>query len=265
MSVLDETLTTRTLGGLKIRSAAEANPHINALIYGNYGAGKTLLTGSADEVPEMRKVLFLDIEGGTFTLKHKFPTADVLRVTDWNQMGDIYSELKAGLAKEYKTIVVDSLTEAQFFNMSKVMRELVEAKPDRNEDVPDVREWQINQTQIKKFIRAYRDLPVTVLMTALMQEKKGPDGKLKKGPDLPGKLAHQVPALFDEVFYLYVKTLTHAQLGLEGDGTKEARLLLTGDTENAAGKDRSGKLPKIMIEPTMAKIWDRMMTEEKKA
>jgi hypothetical protein len=263
VSVLDQTLTTRSLGGLRIRPAADANPHINALIYGSYGAGKTLLAGSATEVPEMRKVLFLDIEGGTFSLKHSHPDVDVLRITGWNQMADIYKELKAGLAGEYNTLVVDSLTEAQYFNMSEIMRQLVESKPERNEDVPDLREWGINQTQIKKFIRAYRDLPITVIMTALMQEKKNPQtSTVKKGPDLPGKLSYQVPALFDEVFYLYVKTLTFQQLGEEGDGKREARLLLTGDTENAAGKDRSGKLPKIMVEPTMAKIWNKMMKEE---
>lgn len=262
MSVLDDTLRPGSLGGLKIRRAAEANPHLNVLLYGQYGAGKTLLAGSSDAVPEMRKVLFLDIEGGTFTLQHTFPNTDVLRITNWNQMADIYDELKAGLGKEYRTIVVDSLTEAQFFNMNEIMRQLVELKPDRNEDVPDVREWQINQTQIKKFIRKFRDLPVTVIMTALMQEKKTGSGTLKKGPDLPGKLAGQVPALFDEVWYLYVRTLTNQQLGLEGDGKKEARLLLTGDTENAAGKDRSGKLPKIMVEPTMQQIWTTMMQKE---
>jgi len=263
MTVLDQTLTTRNLGGLRIRQASEANPHFNVLLYGSYGAGKTLLAGTATEVEEMRKVLFLDIEGGTFTLKHSHPDVDVLRITSWNQMADIYKELKAGLAKEYRTLVVDSLTEAQYFNMTEIMRQLVENKPERNEDVPDLREWGINQTQIKRFIRSYRDLPVTVIMTALMQEKKNPaTSSIKKGPDLPGKLAYQVPALFDEVFYLYVKTLTFQQLGEEGEGKREARLLLTGDTENAAGKDRSGKLPKIMVEPTMQKIWTRMMTQK---
>jgi hypothetical protein len=236
------------------------------LIYGSYGAGKTLLAGSATEVPEMRKVLALDIEGGTFTLQHQHSDVDVIRITDWNQMADIYKELKAGLAKEYQTLIVDSLTEAQYFNMAEIMKQLVANKPERNEDVPDLREWGINQTQIKRFIRAFRDLPVTVIMTALMQEKKNPQtSAVKKGPDLPGKLSYQVPALFDEVFFLYVKTLTFAQLGREGDGKAEARLLLTGDTENAAGKDRSGKLPKIMIEPTMQKIWDRMTKEDNKS
>ena len=261
MSVLDQTLTPRTLGGLQIRPASAANPHLNMLIYGSYGAGKTLLAGSATEVPEMRKVLALDIEGGTFTLKHTYPDVDVVRIGNWNEMAGIYKELKAGLAKEYNTCLVDSLTEAQYFNMAEIMRQLVEGKPDRNPDVPDLREWGINQTQIKRFIRAFRDLPITVIMTALMQEKKNPQtSAVKKGPDLPGKLSYQVPALFDEVFYLYVKTLTFQQLGEEGDGKREARLLLTGDTENAAGKDRSGKLPKIMVEPSMQKLWTAMMT-----
>lgn len=260
MSVLDGTsiLTPSTIGKLTIRKAGQETPKINMLVYGPAGVGKTLLCGSADDVPEMRKVLFLDIEGGTFTLQHKFPNTDILRITNWNQLADVYAELKAGLHSEYNTIVVDSLTEAQIFNMAEIMRQLVEAKPDRSPDVPDIREWGINQTQVKRFIRAFRDLPVTVIMTALMKEDKNKlSGKVSKTPDLPGKLAGQVPALFDEVFYMYMKKLENE------DGVKEEkRLLLTGATEDTVGKDRSGKLPLVMIEPTMSKIYNTMMGRE---
>jgi hypothetical protein len=267
MTILeDEVLMPGQLGGLNVTKAIEANPHLNVLIYGEYGAGKTLLAGSADEVPEMRKVLFLDIEGGTFTLKHKYPNTEVVRITNWNQMADIYKELRAGLHIEYNTIVIDSLSEAQVFNMDEIMRQLVLLKPERNEDVPDIREWGINQKQVKRFIRLYRDLPVTVIMTALMKEDKLPDGARKKGADLPGKLANQVPALFDEVWYLYVRQLDAEQRGLgeEFEGKRQTRLLSTGATEKAAGKDRSGKLAPIIIEPSMASIWETMMKGDNK-
>lgn len=268
MSILEERLTPTSLGGLPIRKARDANPHINGLIYGEYGSGKTLLAATADDVPEMRKVLCLDIEGGTFTLKHPYPNVEVVRITNWNQMADIYNELRAGLHTDYNTCIIDSLTEAQYFNMSEVMRQLVEAKPDRNPDVPDVREWGINQTQIKRFIRLYRDLPMTVIMTALMAEKTNKQtGETKKGADLPGKLAGQVPALFDEVWMLYVKSLTNEQLGITGPKVdpqekKEVRILSTGATATSMGKDRSGKLPKFMVNPTMPQIWNIMQGKE---
>ena len=145
------------------------------------------------------------------------------------------------------------------------MRQLVANKPDRSEDVPDVREWGINQTQIKRFIRYYRDLPATVIMTALMQERTDKTtGVTKQQVDLPGKLANQVPALFDEVWYLYVKEVTRAALKLEGDPDEkmEVRLLSTGMTAKTTGKDRSGRLPKVMINPTMKQIWNKMNGSE---
>jgi hypothetical protein len=262
VSILDETLTPTSIGGLPIRKAGSDNPKLNMLIYGNYGAGKTLLAGTADAVPEMRKVLFLDIEGGTFTLKHKFPNTDVLRITNWNQMADIYDELRAGLHSEYNTIVIDSLTEAQVFNLDEVMRELVKNKPDRSEDIPDVREWQINQKQVVKFIRLFRDLPVTVIMTALMKTTVDKmTGKTSKGPELPGKLAMRVPALFDEVFFLYVKKMPQ---NINGEEVKvDTRLLLTGATEETAAKDRSGMLPQVIVEPTMEILYDKMVRGNK--
>lgn len=267
MSVLGDRLTPSNIGGLPIRRAREANPSINALIYGDYGTGKTLLAGTADDVPAMRKVLFLDIEGGTFTLKHTYPNTDVVRITNWAEMEKIYQELKAGLHNDYRTIVVDSLTEAQVFNMTDVMIATVAASPDRNEDVPGLREWGINQTQIKRFIRRFRDLPPNVIMTALLKEDVNKQtGARKKGADLPGKLSGQVPALFDEVWMLYIRQVTREVAGLDGDPNEkvDARVLSTGATENSTGKDRSGKLPKFIINPTMTKIWNLMQGEDHK-
>lgn len=267
MSILDQPLQRGNIGGLPVRRAASANPHINALVYGEYGSGKTLLCATADDVPELRKVLVLDIEGGTLTLKHPYPDVEVVRITSWNQLADIYDELHAGLHEDYQTIILDSLTEAQYFNMSDIMKALVQNKPDRSEDVPDMREWGINQTQIKRFIRRFRDLPKTVLMTALMKEVTNKQtGETKKQVDLPGKLAGQVPALFDEVWYLYVREVTREALGLkDGDPNEkmEVRVLSTGATAKTTGKDRSGKLPKFMVNPTMNQIWTRMSGESK--
>lgn len=263
MSLLDQpTLTPTSLGGLPIRKAAQDAPNLNVLVYGAYGSGKTLLSATADDVPELRKVLFLDIEGGTFTLQHRYPNTDVVRITDWDQMEDIYKELKAGLHQTYRTIVTDSLTEAQVFNLDDVMRKLVQVKPERNEDVPDVREWLINQKQIVKFIRRFRDLPVTTIFTALLKEDKLESGKRIKGPELPGKLAMRVPALFDEVFMLYVKGLKKQTD--EGEVIEDHRVLLTGKTESAAAKDRSGLLPQYIIDPTMPTIYDYMMGRKSK-
>jgi hypothetical protein len=260
VTVLDEDITATSLGGLPIRKAAQERPTLNVLIYGAYGAGKTLLAGTADDVPDMRKVLFLDIEGGTFTLQHRFPNTDVVRITDWDQLGPIYDEFKAGVHPVYNTVVIDSLTEAQVMNMDKVMEQLVLRNPDRNPDVPDRREWMINQKQVVKMIRFFRDLPVTTIFTALLREKQDDNGKTMLQPELPGQLGARAPALFDEVFYLYVRNV---KLSEEEEKPQDHRLMLTGQTEKVRAKDRSGRLPKVMVDPTMTTIYNTMMGRDK--
>src|SRR5687767_15519909 len=121
MTILDEVLTPTYLAGLHILKASEQAPNINMLVYGQYGVGKTLLAGSADEVPELRKVLMLDIEGGKLTLRHTYPNVEVVRIADWNKLADVYDELRAGLHTQYNTVIIDSLTEAQVFNLDKIL------------------------------------------------------------------------------------------------------------------------------------------------
>lgn len=262
-TILDAPLTPTHLGGLRIVAAGNQEPNINMLIFGPYGIGKTLLAGSADEVPEMRKVLHIDIEGGTFTLRHTFPNVDTVRVTDWEELSKVYAELRAGVHKQYRTIIIDSLTEAQAFNMDKILivelQEQIDSGEEikRDEDIANMRQWQKNQSQIKKFIRMYRDLPVSTIFTALDKDDKDKTtGKVRTLPDLPGKLARQVPAMVDEVFYYF-------PYKAEKDGEPvELRVIQTVATARIAAKDRSGKMPKLMSGPTMKKIYNTIMDKE---
>lgn len=240
------------VGGLRVAKAAAQAPNINMLVYGDVGVGKTRLAGSADAVPELRPVLFIDAEGGTFTLRSCYPDVEVVRTTDWDSLQKVYDELRAGV-HDYQTVVVDSLTELQMFNMDEVMKKLLEKDPDRYDrqgdgEIASMLEWQINAKQLRKFIRAFRDLPVTTIFTALMKEDKDKlSGKVTKRPSLPGKMAVSVAGMFDIVGYMY--------LSPNDDGVQE-RLLLTEATEKITAKDRSNKLPRpFMVEPTMADIY----------
>lgn len=56
-----EVLTPTQFAGLKLSKPKLQLPHINVLIYGRPSVGKTTLAGSADTVPEMRKVLLVEI------------------------------------------------------------------------------------------------------------------------------------------------------------------------------------------------------------
>lgn len=65
---------------------------INALVYGPYGHGKTTFAGSAEEVPSMRDVLFINAESGDMSLtSHR--TLDVISINKYDQLARIYEYL----------------------------------------------------------------------------------------------------------------------------------------------------------------------------
>src|SRR5689334_12164508 len=95
-AVVGRTLTPNSLGGIKLERVADVPPHFNFLVYGKSGVGKTRLAGSAYAVQEMRRVLYIDIEGGVLTLKKEFPGVERVRVTTWKEMQNVYDALYAG-------------------------------------------------------------------------------------------------------------------------------------------------------------------------
>jgi hypothetical protein len=252
--VAAEVLTAKTLGGLRVTPVQERSPFLNILLYGDSGTGKTTLAGSADAVPSMRPVLFVDIEGGTESLRHTYPEVETVRVTTWKEMQDVYNVLHSG-KHDYKTVVLDSLTEIQKFNMYQIMTDLVKIKDGVDPDIPGMREWGKNIEQIRRFVRGFRDLPMNTIFTALTRvEKDARTGVTTEMPMLSGKLAAEVAAFLDIVVYYYTKTV-------EEQGEKQLRrMLLTAKTEKHVAKDRSGRLPMIIENPTMAELYRLMAT-----
>lgn len=239
-------MSLATIAGLPIKRVIDYPSRFNILIYGDSGVGKTTLSGSSDAVPEMRKVLILDIEGGTLSLKSRYPDVDSVRITSWEDMQKVYDELFLD-GHGYQTIVVDSLTEAQKMSMDATMRRLVEQHEERDADVPGIREWNINIEQTRKFVRAYRDLPVNTVFTALAKTDRNPrTGATKVKPSLSGKVADEVAGFLDIVGYYYPK---------EMDGVQR-RLLLCAATQDVVAKDRTDKLSQVIIDPTMSIIWN---------
>ena len=244
-----------TLGGLAVTSVAEKLTYINLLVYGESGVGKTRLIGSADEIPEMRPVIIIDLEGGTLSIRDLYPGVDVVRVDKWHQFQGIYDELAAG-KHPYKTVGLDSLSEMQKFNMADIMNKVVLKDADRDPDVPSMREYMKNGEILRRLVRAFRDLPMHTLMSALPRlDKDNQTSKIKVRPALSDKLATEVPAYMDEVLYHYKKTV----------GSDVKRLALTSGTDKEVAKDRSGALPDVLENPTMKVIYDYIFKTKEKA
>lgn len=230
---------------------------MNMMLYGDSGVGKTTLAGSADAVPAMRPVIFIDVEGGTESLRNSYPDVEVVRVKTWQQMQNVYNELYSDKGSTYRTVVLDSLTEIQKFNMYDIMARQTMLKPEMDPDIPGMREWGKNIEQIRKFVRGFRDLPVHTIFTALSaSEKDMRTGAIMQKIALSGKLSGEVAAFLDIVGYYYMREVS------VGGEEQQLRLLCTQKTERAVAKDRSGRLPAIQEAPTMTSLFGIMYPKQ---
>jgi hypothetical protein len=253
--ILTPATARKSIGGRPITPVKQRSSHLNMLFYGESGTGKTYLAGSADDVPSMRPVLVIDVEGGTETLRTVYPEVESVRVESWRQMQNVYDELHRSKDHGFETVVIDSLTEVQKFNMDQIMAELIERRPDLDPDVPSMREWGKNLTQMRKFVRAFRDLPMHTIFTGLVRTDKDNNDRSLYLPSLSGKLAGEVAAFLDVVCYYYTKSTIK-------DGEEElVRVLLTRKTDKHVAKDRTGNLPKLIPNPSMASIFKLMYPE----
>lgn len=257
---MSEVLTPTRLGGLRLTKAKDQAAKTNMLIYGDPGVGKTRLLGSSDAVPEMRKVLEIDIngDGGGLTLRDTFPNVDVVQVTKFVQLQNVYNALFAG-GHGYNTVCIDTLTELQKLNMTDVMKDLVARDPARNEYVPDRREWGISSEMVRRLIHAFKNLPVHTIFTAHVKEDEDQStGIIVKRPDLPGKLARQVSGFFDLVLYMYAKEV-RIEVKDEPKLVEKRLILSKGTSGKITAKDRFNRLPKIWEvpenEPAMPKMY----------
>lgn len=247
-----DVLTEHSLGGLTVVPVAKKISYLNMLVYGDPGVGKTVLAGSAQDVDAMKPVLFVDIEGGTFSIRERYPDVDVVRVESWKDMQKVYDALFRGDG-EYKTIVLDSLTEIQKFSMYNIMNDLVKGDPDRDPDIPGLREWGKNIEQVRRLVRGFRDLPMNTIFTALAVHDKDPRTNMRiTRPSLSGKLSSEAAGFVDVVAFMYVKIVSG----------EVKRLLLTTGTDTQVAKDRSDHLPTIVEDPVMGELYELIFNQE---
>jgi phage nucleotide-binding protein len=232
-------------------SAAEAIAWFNILVYGDPGAGKTRLAASAQDHPSTSPVLFLDIEGGTASIRHR-GEIDVAQVRNTKQFVAAYERLEADAGKTYKTVVVDSLSELQKLDMEDIMRQVARDNPKMDEEVPSQREYLKSQVHIRKLVRAFRDLPCNTIFTSLMRIDQDPKTmKVSQGPNFSRKLAGEIAGFVDVVAYLDVIT--------NEDGQQQRRLLLS-KTEKTLAKDRLGigAGEPLVFDPTIPVLWNNL-------
>ena len=234
---------------LEVKPPSESVEWLNFLIYGDPGAGKTFLAGTAEEDERTSPVLFLDIEGGVATIRHR-QSIDVVRVRTLKQLETIHNTLYHSIEDGrlyYMTIVIDSLTELTDVDMRAIMKEAKGRNPDKVDiDVPSQREWGKARNHMRTIVRAFRDLPCNVIFTAQVHQLQEEGQPTKYLPGFSGKLRTEIPGFCDIVGYLYPEN----QQGVI------IRKLQVAGTRRVVAKDRTSSLGDILENATVPEMFD---------
>lgn len=255
---------------LNVSKSSEQSHYLNALIYGEWGAGKTTLAASAEAVPEMGDVLYIDAESGSMSLSHL--NIDVIKITNYRQFAEIYDFLRlhcryrdAGDTDKlnalwtkftgqesdsptYKTVVIDSLTEIQKLVMYQLLAmDVGEFSLNDVPSSPQFKEWNQQAEMLRLLIRSFRNLPMHTIIVCGEQETEDERKRLIKRPALSGKLAMEVQGYLDLVGYLATRQ--------KDDGMQ--RVLFMQNTPKFTAKHRFSKHQNVTAieSPTMAKIF----------
>ena len=220
---------------------------IKMLLYGDPGVGKTTLAATAKDHPLTKEVLFLNVEGGLLSVSEDAP--DTIDLKDWKQMDEIFWWLASG-DHNYKTVVIDSLSELRQLNLDDVVSSALSKPNNKRADMDDVflDDYGTSNSQMKRIVRQFRDLPMHVIFTCLADRTQDKEKNEQVHPALPPKMRLSVLGYMDIVGYMYTKAEK-----LEDGSEVTRRILLTQPYDKWTAKDRSpgGRLGTLLEDPTI--------------
>lgn len=219
------------------------------MIFGPAGSGKTRFLGTANDDPRTNPMVILNYEGGTMSLMGR--DIDIWDIRSWQDLNEAYTELASGTTK-FKSIGIDSASEVQVFALLNLLE-----SGTRNRAIPDLLEqgdYGIALTQMRRFLREFRDLPFHVFMTALPAEDIEPRIGTVMTPAFTGKFLKEAPGIPDVVGYL-----TQADITNEAGEDESHRVLLLQNYPKYRVKVRlpiGVEAPNELIDPTVGALLD---------
>ena len=224
-----EIVTPKKAPLFRITTPTHKKRYLKLMTYGDFGTGKTTLAGSASLVEQMKDVIFIDAESGDLSLT-EFPAIDSIPVNTFKQVARIQEFLKvhcryrdegnieklkeleerlrgepiSGAPREYRTVVIDSLSEVESYCMAQLLGITDSTRLDEEVQGAEWPEYKKNHSMVQRLVRAFRDLPMNVIFICSQSYVQDENKKQKFAPQMTGKLATQVQGFMDMVGYLVV-------------------------------------------------------------
>jgi len=208
----------------------------NCLLVGESGVGKSPFCGTLEHCELTAPCLVLDVEMGTMSIIEK-PLPSIIEIDSWSKVSQIYGLLKrkewsklaelTGREVEYRSVVIDSGTELEYMLRQYVLHE------DSGREVPEQQHYLKTQERFRRLYRAFRDLPMTFVMTAGVRELKDDvSGIVKHYPAFQPSLTKDIIRMTDLVLFQDVKLKEK----------KWVRTLQTHLSQRIVARDRSQRL-----------------------
>jgi AAA domain len=160
----------------------DEDEYVNLLVYGDSGIGKTVFAGSDDDV------LFIAPEdNGTLSAKRFGSTAKKWKIHNWADIQEAYKWLASLDVIPFNWVALDSLTEMQQMCMRHILDEGVRINPARDPDLPQLQEWIPYYEKVRRMVKAFSNLQVNVIFTALQQDEENEEGDKVVLPMMQGK------------------------------------------------------------------------------
>lgn len=258
----------------RIETVTRKERYLKMLVYGVAGVGKTTLACSALDVSSMKDVIMINAEAGDLSVDTS-KDLDSITITDFRALGRINeylkqhckardegdeaflrkseatlrgtSEAKIKNPRQYRTVILDSLTEIEAYCFNQLLGITDSTRLDEETQSSEWSEYKKNHTMILRVVRAFRDLPMHVIVICAEQYSQDETKKYKYSPDLTGKLSKKVQGFFDMVGY-YVQ-------GREGDSVQRRLYVMPSAAGRYDAKHRYQEFKdEHFTDPTIGKM-----------
>ena len=227
---------------------------LNMLLYGAQGVGKTVFAASAQDVPDMKDVLFIDIEGGGLSIDDRpmmgLEPVETIRPASIGEFQRLVSDLAKG-KYEQNTIIIDSVTELQRVWLADIQRKSNARDPRQD--------YGALLNDMGTALRTLTGIDKHVIYTALVRKQTDDTGEriIEVRPELSPSLANALMGFVDFIWYFQRKARSQADHAVEVL-TRQSGVILA-KTRGPVFAKNLGKVfevPDIFDTPPMAHVYD---------